>query len=139
MTERRGKGRDHVRFMRHRDRGDLYVVPSDAAPLVASGTVGPAAVQRVQNRAPAGRPFAIPVYVQRQAGAEFGALRDLRVEASYDDGATWRAVPVAGSGLERVALLQHPHGAGYVSLKASAVDSAGNKVEQTIIRAYALK
>ncbi|MEJ3742981.1 S8 family serine peptidase [Actinomycetes bacterium KLBMP 9797] len=91
------------------------------------------------NRAPAGRPFAVPVYVQRQVGGEFGTLKSVTVQASYDDGKTWRKVPLAGSGVDRVALLQHPSGAGYVSLKAAAADSAGNTVEQTIIRAYALK
>lgn len=41
--------------------------------------------------------------------------------------------------MEEQALLHHPAGDGFVSLKASATDSHGNAVEQTIIRAYALK
>jgi hypothetical protein len=61
------------------------------------------------------------------------------VQVSYDDGATWRPVPVLGTGLERTALVFHPRGDGFVSLRASAVDSNGNAVEQTIIHAYALK
>lgn len=92
-----------------------------------------------QNRARAGVPFAIPVYVQQQPGAEYGRLRTLVVDVSYDDGQTWRPVPVLGVGLERTALVFHPLGEGFVSLRASAVDRHGNAVEQTIIHAYALK
>jgi hypothetical protein len=91
-----------------------------------------------ENRAPAGRPFNVPVYVQQQAGAEYGTLTGLTVQASFDDGATWRPVTLTGTGLSRTAHLTHPAGAGFVSLKASATDSHGNAVEETIIRAYAI-
>lgn len=91
------------------------------------------------NRAKAGRPFAIPVHVQRQAGAEYGELRRLTVQVSYDDGRTWAPVSLTGSGLHRTAHVNHPGGDGFVSLRASAVDSHGNTVEQIIIRAYILK
>ncbi|GLH99985.1 S8 family peptidase [Phytohabitans aurantiacus] len=90
------------------------------------------------NRAPAGRRFAIPVHVQWNTGSEHGKLTGLTVDASYDDGKTWQRVRLAGSGVDRLALLDHPTGSGHVSLKASAVDSNGNAVEQTILRAYAL-
>ena len=36
-------------------------------------------------------------------------------------------------------LLRHPVGATSVSLRATAGDTAGNLVEQTIIRAYQLR
>jgi hypothetical protein len=36
-TVRPGPGRDHVRFLTNRVRGDLYVVPSDAQRLVGAG------------------------------------------------------------------------------------------------------
>jgi subtilisin family serine protease len=91
------------------------------------------------NRARAGRSFSFPVYVQRQAGPEYGHLRTLNLQVSYDDGRTWRPVSVRGDGLHRTATVHHPHGDGFVSLKAVAEDSLGNKVEQTVIRAYALK
>jgi hypothetical protein len=90
------------------------------------------------NRAPAGRPFTVPVYVQQQPGAEYGTLTDLTVQASFDDGATWRPVTLTGTGLNRTAHLNHPAGSGFVSLKTSATDSKGNAVEETIIRAYAI-
>jgi subtilisin family serine protease len=90
------------------------------------------------NRARAGRPFTFPVSVQRQQGATYGTLNNLVVQVSYDDGATWRPARLTGHGLDRTVCVTHPAGPGFVSLKATATDTAGNQVEQTIIRAYAI-
>jgi hypothetical protein len=49
------------------------------------------------------------------------------VEASFDDGTTWRRVPVSAG----TAKIPHPRESGFVSLRATA-----NSVTQTIIRAY---
>ena len=40
------------------------------------------------------------------------------------------------SRLLAVAVVQQPRGDGFVSLRASAADTAGNTVRETIIRAY---
>ncbi len=77
-----------------------------------------------------GRTITIPVSVDRQGAA--GMPGRLTVQVSVDDGATWQPVPVVG-GRVRV---EHPAGHGFVSLKAAAADAAGNRVEQTVIRAY---
>lgn len=90
------------------------------------------------NRAPSGRRFTIPVHVGRQDGATYGILNDLSVEVSHDDGATWQQVSLRGSGDDRLADVHHTRRPGFVSLRASASDTAGNRVEQTIIHAYAL-
>lgn len=87
------------------------------------------------NSAPGGRLFAVPVTVQRQAGSAAGAVASLTVEASYDDGASWRPAAVAGG----IAVLSHPAGGGFVSLRGTAVDTAGNTVTQTVIHAYRLR
>ncbi|WP_328470674.1 S8 family serine peptidase [Actinoplanes sp. NBC_00393] len=92
-----------------------------------------------RNTAPAGRRFEIPVFVEPQPGADVGRVRSVRVEVSYDDGKTWRAAPVTGTGDKRVATVQHPRGAGFVSLRTAAADTDGNTVTQTVIRAYALR
>ncbi|WP_157570409.1 S8 family serine peptidase [Microtetraspora malaysiensis] len=84
------------------------------------------------NSAPAGRSFTVPLTVQRQAGSAAGEVRDLSVEVSYDDGATWSAAKVHRS----AAILRHPDGEGFVSLRARSTDATGNTVEQTVIRAY---
>ncbi|MFI6785101.1 S8 family serine peptidase [Micromonospora sp. NPDC050276] len=90
----------------------------------------------IDNRAPAGRLFAIPVSLDRQVGAAPGRTRALTVEASFDDGKTWRKLPVLRTGEKAVAWVQNPRGAGFVSLRSAATDTSGNTVKQTIIRAY---
>jgi hypothetical protein len=88
------------------------------------------------NSAPAGRAFAVPVTVERQARATgYGRVTALTVQASYDEGATWTAAPVVGG----AARLRHPAGATSVSLRATVLDSAGNRTDQTIVRAYLLR
>jgi hypothetical protein len=87
-----------------------------------------------ENTAPAGQPAAIPVTVLAQPGSPAGDVRTLAVQVSYDDGRTWVDAPVL-AGPARVQVT-HPAAAGFVSLRATATDTAGNTVSQTIIRAY---
>jgi subtilisin family serine protease len=89
-----------------------------------------------ENTAPAGRTFAIPVEVQPQPGSTAALVNTLTVEASYDDGATWHKAAVIRGGRHGVALVQHPAGPGFVSLRTKTADNAGNTAEHTIIRAY---
>ncbi len=93
----------------------------------------------LDNAAPAGRRFAVPLYAQWQRGAGSAAMRSVTVDVSYDDGRTWRAAPLTGAGDRRVAILDHPARDGFVSLRAHATDSAGSQVEETIIRAYRIR
>ena len=58
----------------------------------------------------------------------------MKVELSYDDGKTWQQV----SGHDGRFRLSAPKKASFVSLRASARDSAGNTVNQTVIRAAGL-
>ncbi|MEU1885021.1 S8 family serine peptidase [Micromonospora sp. WMMD987] len=91
------------------------------------------------NTAPAGRIFAVPVQVRRQPDAGTAKLAKLGVDVSYDGGKTWRratVVKVPGQGT--VALVDHPAGAGYVSLRATARDTDGNTASTRIIQAYRL-
>lgn len=87
------------------------------------------------NTAPAGRPHLVPVQLQDESGAT-QLPRSLRIDVSYDDGATWQRVPVL---LNVVAVLHHPAGAKSVSLRAAATDRDGNTVKQTLVRAYQLR
>jgi hypothetical protein len=80
----------------------------------------------------------LPVWVQCQTGVPAAELRDLDLDVSYDEGATWQRVPLAGAGDHWRAKLFHPATAGSVSLRAEASDVAGNSVQQTIIRGYRL-
>ncbi|MGX7673931.1 S8 family serine peptidase [Plantactinospora sp. DSM 117369] len=87
------------------------------------------------NSAPAGRSFDIPVTVQRQPGAPHADVRRLTVDASYDDGRTWQRATIRNG----IATLIHPTRPGYVSLRASTTDSAGNTTIQTLVRAYRIQ
>ncbi|WP_346535378.1 S8 family serine peptidase [Micromonospora sp. DPT] len=90
----------------------------------------------IDNRAPAGRMFPIPVSLDRQVGAAPGQTTALTVEASFDDGETWQPLTVRRSGEKAVAWVRNPAGTGFVSLRAAATDTSGNTVKQTVIRAY---
>ncbi|RZQ63504.1 S8 family serine peptidase [Amycolatopsis suaedae] len=87
--------------------------------------------------APGGAPVPMAVTVQRQHGSP-ATPGPPAVAASYDDGRTWQDLPVTreADGY-RVTVPQQP-GAAFVSLRATAVDDAGNTVEQTTTRAFAL-
>jgi hypothetical protein len=78
----------------------------------------------------------IPVTVVRQPGAPSGSTTKLTVQVSYDDGAHWTTALLTRTGETGVATYTHPSGHGFVSLKATATDSSGDIVEQTLIRAF---
>ncbi|MBB5909724.1 S8 family peptidase [Actinoalloteichus hymeniacidonis] len=85
------------------------------------------------GRAPAGVEYPLNMRVNNSAGTE---ISELALEVSYDDGASWTSVEPSQTDQGWTASLTHPEGDGFVSLRASAVDSAGNSVEQTMLRAY---
>jgi subtilisin family serine protease len=85
---------------------------------------------------PANRTLRVPVTVEAQFGSSTTATRTLSVDVSYDDGGTWTDVPVEKDGHDAFVRLRHPAKPGFVSLRASATDTSGNSVTQTIIRAY---
>jgi hypothetical protein len=84
------------------------------------------------NTARTNRTMHIPLTFTRQGSPD--KVRTVEVETSFDDGATWRKAPVsAGKWSVRV---KNPARPGYVSLRGRVVDSAGNEVTMTVIRAY---
>ncbi|MFI5933388.1 S8 family serine peptidase [Actinoplanes sp. NPDC051494] len=80
----------------------------------------------------AGRVVTVPVHVDQQVASRVGKVT---TEVSFDDGRTWRPVPVKGSGDHRSIEIRHPGRAGFVSLRGTATTRAGT-VGQTVIRAY---
>jgi len=78
---------------------------------------------------------ALAFTVQHQGGSAAGDTTTFDLQASYDDGKTWRTPLYTRFGEHGVTVLRPPSG-GYVSLRAAAADAAGNRVDQTIIRAY---
>lgn len=82
------------------------------------------------------------VTARHQSGWNGARIAGMRVRASTDDGAHWASVHVTPHRngaydvrLDR-ALTRH---ADFVSLRVEAWDSAGNKVEQTVIRAFGVR
>jgi subtilisin family serine protease len=65
-----------------------------------------------------------------------GRIGEVTLEMSYDGGTTWHRATRNHDGRYR---LNAPKKASYVSLRASAKDSAGNAVHQTVIRAFGLR
>jgi subtilisin family serine protease len=88
------------------------------------------------NQARAGVPLLVPVHVQHTEPR--ATVTTLTVRVSYDDGRTWQAAPLTRTGGRWLAALRHPSGPGFVSLRATATDHAGNTVDQMIIHAYRL-
>lgn len=97
----------------------------------------------LKSQAKAGGPFDIGFTVAHQQDAPAPSGLAASVSVSYDDGQTW-SDPVAATGQgggKFTAAITHPALSdtdGFVSLRVQAHDDAGNSVDQTLIRAYAL-
>lgn len=73
-----------------------------------------------------------------QEGATDTELAELGFEVSYDDGQTWNEVDITVDGDGATGELQHPEGATFVSVRATATDDAGNTVTHSTVAAYGL-
>jgi subtilisin family serine protease len=87
------------------------------------------------GRLPAG------LYAEYVEGAQgTGTLGGGTLEVSYDDGKSWRKVPLSGDGAAAWrGTLNVPDDAEHVSLRASASDDRGGKVVQEIVRAVSVR
>jgi hypothetical protein len=93
----------------------------------------------IDNTAPGGVPYLVPVSLPRQPGAAPSAVRRISVEVSYDDGATWKPAPLLPvGGTNWVAYLKHPR-KGSVSLRGAATFADGGTVDYTVLKAYGLR
>ncbi|MGG1676030.1 S8 family serine peptidase [Neobacillus sp. NRS-1170] len=69
-----------------------------------------------------------------------GKIDGASLEVSFDEGKSWENVGLIAEGKGWTATIQHPNKpGGFVSLRASAWDDAGNSIKQEIIKAYGLK
>ncbi|WP_410814801.1 S8 family serine peptidase [Micromonospora sp. 067-2] len=75
--------------------------------------------------------------LRQPAGVRAPSGTSVRVEVSFDGGATWRSARTTGSGTRYTATV--PAGRGTVSLRVHAADRAGNTVDQTVLQAYGLR
>jgi hypothetical protein len=66
-----------------------------------------------------------------------GTVGAVGLDVSYDDGAHWQnASPAQDRNGTWTVRLDAPAGSSFVSIRATARDSAGNSVDQTVIRAF---
>ncbi|NKE59578.1 S8 family peptidase [Lentzea sp. PSKA42] len=93
---------------------------------------------RLDEHNRAGKVVTVPITVERNGTGKVTDIKDPAVQVSYDEGKTWKPVPLRKTRGGWQVTLIHPHGAKNVSFKARAAD-AGGEVQQTIIRAYDLK
>jgi hypothetical protein len=107
----------------------------DALPLTS---IGFRPELGLDNSARAGSTVAIPLTFAQQATA--GPVRSASVSVSLDGGATWVPVPTVDRFGSYTAAVWHPKGrSGFVSLRATAVDTKGNTVTTTVHRAYEVR
>ncbi|SMD05584.1 S8 family peptidase [Kibdelosporangium aridum] len=78
----------------------------------------------------------IPVMLQRNPGSASANVTDVVIEVSFDDGASWREIPVYPGNDIWYGLEANQVSNSYASLRVTAADEAGNKVEQTVLHAY---
>jgi len=112
-------------------------VPGDQPRSLALPTMRFTPVLDAHNQT-AARLTLLPIAFDRPPGAETPRIIDATLEVSFDDGARWSRVPVIQFGDQAIAAVVNRPGARFVSLRGSARDALGNRVEQTIIRAYGL-
>lgn len=91
-----------------------------------------------QHNLTSARIATVPIAFERPQGAATPRIASASFEVSFDDGASWRRVPLAVLPDRATAIVIHPAGAKFVSVRGSARDVLGNQIEQTIIRAYGL-
>jgi hypothetical protein len=94
----------------------------------------------LDGHAPAG-PSTLDLAVAPVQGATPSPVTSVTVEVSYNSGLSWTPATVTGSGDHFTATCTTPDPAGtdgYVSVRTTATDAAGDAVTQTLTRAYAL-
>ncbi|MGP4100921.1 S8 family peptidase [Nonomuraea sp. KM90] len=77
--------------------------------------------------------------LRHQEGAEQSAIKDVALEVSYDDGATWKPARLRDKGKRAYETTLDRAPSGFVSLRLNASDVNGNTLTQEVIRAYAVR
>lgn len=81
-----------------------------------------------RSTAPSGKSFTVKLTTTTPATTA-------TLSASFDEGASWRNVPVTRVGARWEATILNPASGG-VSLRFAASDTAGNRIDQTLVDAY---
>lgn len=90
----------------------------------------------LSNAVRADRPYPLSLTPGYQPGATGPGRFEVGVWVSYDDGAHWRKVPARGTGTVTATMPAAPADARFATVRVTASDRAGNRVDQTITRAW---
>jgi len=88
------------------------------------------------NTVRADRPYPVVLHPGYQPGATGPGRFTVEVAVSYDDGAHWRSASTRGSRDVVATLPAAPAGAEFATLRVTARDRDGNRISQTITRAW---
>ncbi|MER5617170.1 S8 family serine peptidase [Streptomyces sp. NPDC002215] len=91
-----------------------------------------------ENSAKGGRNYHFDLAFVLQNGAT-PDIDGVKVEASADDGATWQPAKLKSKSDGSYKVSVNNPASGYVSLRIKAQDTHGSKIEQTLIKAYAVR
>ncbi|MFE7332671.1 S8 family serine peptidase [Streptomyces sp. NPDC057565] len=91
-----------------------------------------------ENTTPGGNTYQFDLSFVLQNGAT-PDIDGVEVEASSDDGATWQPATVKSKSNGSYKVSVSNPDSGYVSLRIKAQDTNGSKIEQTLIKAYAVR
>lgn len=85
-------------------------------------------------------PHTLTLSVEHQEHSVAPAVSGAAVSVSYDDGATWKTATTNGSRGNYHATFQVPSSDtnGFVAVRIAAWDKAGNRIDQTVRRAYSV-
>ncbi|MET9087872.1 S8 family serine peptidase [Streptomyces sp. NPDC004237] len=108
-----------------------HTATATALPLLSLG-ITPKRLDLL-NRVDGGRESVVGLSVTDQSGNV--EARELKAWVSYDDGASWKEVKVRHG----EARFKPARGAESVSLRVRATDRDGNRIDQTVLRAFGLK
>ncbi|MCW6008484.1 S8 family serine peptidase [Micromonospora sp. CPCC 205371] len=93
----------------------------------------------LSNTVVARRPYTMKLDLGYQPGYDRGGRMTADVRVSYDDGTHWRAVPTTGGRSLTATVPAAPPGAEFATIRVIATDGAGNRIDQTITRAWKVK
>ncbi|MFF3958001.1 S8 family serine peptidase [Streptomyces sp. NPDC001890] len=91
-----------------------------------------------ENTAKGGKTYHFDLAFVLQNGAT-PDIDEVAVEASTDDGATWQPAKVESKSNGGYKVSVNNPAKGHVSLRVKAQDTNGSKIEQTLIKAYAIR
>ncbi|SCL35341.1 Subtilase family protein [Micromonospora rhizosphaerae] len=93
------------------------------------------------NRAVSGSSTTVLIGVGGQPTGGVRATRVERAEVSFDEGGTWRPLPVTAgpAGNLGKVMVRNPSASGHVALRVTLADQDGNQVTETVYRAYEVR